>query len=1287
MRRRYWIFTVALLILFWGSGHLNAMNLSDLKFRICNLPEDGLLIKPVDFSALFDYMANNTSSDVNNTSSDADKNSSAGKETSNHKVISGDNNVSSEKNIKSITRKNIAKYVFLYKQEQITSQFIPTVSDRQGILVFRFSKSQIAESQKSTIELDMKIETTNDLKKSLLGQIKSMDQQRVKLGDNYIVFQSGRQGGFPARFEFTASKKVFDFGSFFWEDRLYRKDLGGFNLNLDKKAQIELVSDGPICSVIRSKAKFVNHKGISPEGDPQAIYHWFCFKDQPDIYVQATYRQDKPVLWKELHFCEFHQDKAFTEWLSSEDGRAGSFAGSDKSERFRSIAAVADSNGNALMMFGGNTCVYDGKRSPSSYLLFDPNFAWQSWQTNEQTNSCWIRLTQLTGSLKEKQETLKKIAAARTPVYSQFEITSASSDANAQNKTEGNWRNWRKQTIATLLLEGINLSKKEIQTIANLREGKISEQIPISDLSSKESDLSSKEGEPQLTGKKYLALESLDLGLLFSLTESTAKNTFSSVEASQGKTATSQGLVLTGLTDKKKNVLLTSGLSAPLFSITVRDCSPETKDRNTLKDTDAADKTKNSSKTTTSVTAGKNTADKVPEIIFDSASEWKSVEIIRKNEGILFSFTGPKAVPDLDLTALLSVHYSTTKKGIELEFEYRINSKKYSVLEVSFPTVKLRSFSPGLSAFYPTGPGIVLPDPIGTRVNKSNPYPTGFGAPMSWMQVYDNAEGTGLYFAIHDPRATARYLTMNASSGSDLVLECRYPAADKTRPGNSWKIPGQAHWEIIDGDWYDGAMIYRDWVRREAQWYPQLGPEGRLDTPDWMKRLSLWGLGGHGDPRALVKPIQEFQKAFGVPTGFHWYNWHEIPFDNDYPHFLPAKKGFKEAVLELQKDDKIFIMPYINGRLWDSKDKGMDDWQFTSTAFKGVSKKEDGSPVLESYHSKEKDGNSVKLGVMCPTTEVWQAKMREVVLRLMNEEGVAAVYMDQIAASQSSYCMDPTHKHSLGGGDWWCPAYWEMLHKIRSDMKKNVDDYPICPEQKEILKAKPDLLKNRMLTTECNMEPQAAIFDGYLTWHWQFDHSVPAFPVVYGGVVQMFGRSYGGNPLAWRMKAAEELVFGEQIGWFSLNVMKDPQKFPFIKEIVDLRTKKVEYFYKGEMIRPIRFKDPIPQITEDWKWSGANWPVTADAVRTSTWRQLDFYARQKGITKVNSVLILFSNYTENTYKSRISLNLTEMGLKSGHFKIRRIDARSEKTNLPESILSEKLEFPANSSWALELIPQ
>ncbi|GAI12717.1 unnamed protein product [marine sediment metagenome] len=62
----------------------------------------------------------------------------------------------------------------------------------------------------------------------------------------------------------------------------------------------------------------------------------------------------------------------------------------------------------------------------------------------------------------------------------------------------------------------------------------------------------------------------------------------------------------------------------------------------------------------------------------------------------------------------------------------------------------------------------------------------------------------------------------------------------------------------------------------------------------------------------------------GVPVGVHWYSWHRIPFDDDYPHHFPVKEGFAEGVRELQEAG-VFVMPYINGRLWDTRDKGSEE--------------------------------------------------------------------------------------------------------------------------------------------------------------------------------------------------------------------------------------------------------------------------------------------------------------------------------------------------------------------------
>ena len=202
------------------------------------------------------------------------------------------------------------------------------------------------------------------------------------------------------------------------------------------------------------------------------------------------------------------------------------------------------------------------------------------------------------------------------------------------------------------------------------------------------------------------------------------------------------------------------------------------------------------------------------------------------------------------------------------------------------------------------------------------------------------------------------------------VQTCALPIS-----GNNFALEGEAVWQVLRGDWFDAATIYKAWARREAKWWPRLAREGRADTPRWMRELNAWAMTG-GAPNECVPAVKQFREFLGVPTGFHWYNWHQIPFDNDYPHYFPAKEGFSQGVAEL-KAAGVFPMPYINGRLWDSHDRGAEDFEFSKLALAAATKQEDGSPGLEQYGSKETNGEPVRLAVMCPATPLWQSTRQQ----------------------------------------------------------------------------------------------------------------------------------------------------------------------------------------------------------------------------------------------------------------------------------------------------------------------
>ncbi|MGD0094311.1 MAG: DUF6259 domain-containing protein, partial [Planctomycetota bacterium] len=465
------------------------------------------------------------------------------------------------------------------------------------------------------------------------------------------------------------------------------------------------------------------------------------------------------------------------------------------------------------------------------------------------------------------------------------------------------------------------------------------------------------------------------------------------------------------------------------------------------------------------------------------------------------------------------------------QLEVKNESKTWSIERVVFPQVALGRIGPSElddRFVYPSVSGQLVEAPLTRSFSYKGLYPECV-ATMQFFAHYDN--DCGLYIAAHDPLACTKELHAEHLAGAP-ALTCSFGvlAENIGVPGNSFQTSGKAVLETFHGDWFDAAQIYKRWVEREAKWCPPAGE--RNDTPRWMRELPLWAQTG-GDIKHVVSATKACAEYMGVPMGLHWYTWHQIPFDNSYPHYFPAKPGFVEGVKELQAAG-VRVMPYINGRLWDS---GLDD--FKDGAIASASKDEHGRCYIEEY------GSGRKLAPMCPVTPLWQNTVRDIVLRLMGPEGgVDAVYIDQIAAAAPRPCFDKTHGHPLGGGHWWTKdGYWKMLAELRAEMKERYSE--------------------RMLTTECNAEPYARWLDGYLTWNFQFQDQIPLFAAVYGGKLQMFGRAYRGGPtkdLALRMKAAQSFVFGEQIGWMDPNVCKDPVGGPFIRRVARLRYALRDYF-------------------------------------------------------------------------------------------------------------------------------
>ncbi len=511
-------------------------------------------------------------------------------------------------------------------------------------------------------------------------------------------------------------------------------------------------------------------------------------------------------------------------------------------------------------------------------------------------------------------------------------------------------------------------------------------------------------------------------------------------------------------------------------------------------------------------------------------------------------------------------------------------SRTWSLREVSFPRLELTALggSDEDDVFvFPCAQGKLIRQPLRKNVDFGQVleslsqlmglYPNQWNT-MPFCTMYDR-EG-GLYYAAGDPLAAAKYLrARTAADHSRLTLETVWPAEDMGIPGNDFEQTGEVELRFFDGDWFDAAKIYRSWARENARWWPALGDRGRMDTPDWLKENVVWVLGEYSPelPERCIK----LQQYLDVPLAVHLYRWHQVPFDVGYPHYLPPKAGFAEVVKKLQASG-IKVVPYINGRLWDNGTE-----EFDTVALPGATKQENGKPYIERY------GTPAENVPMCPASKIWQQTVRDMVLTLVGPKiGVDGVYLDQVAAMSPVLCFDPSHGHPLGGGNWWLTrGYWPMLENLRETLRKQ---YP-----------------QAVLLTENNADPYLHTFDAFLNWTYQYNAPLPLYPAVYGGTIQSYGRYFSGNQKLNRMKIAQMLVYGDQLGWMGPEIINETETAAFLKAACQLRAGLLPFLSWGEMARVPEVPGTIPPAPASWIVTKGDTPEPDSGLQRGAWRASD----------------------------------------------------------------------------------
>jgi len=175
----------------------------------------------------------------------------------------------------------------------------------------------------------------------------------------------------------------------------------------------------------------------------------------------------------------------------------------------------------------------------------------------------------------------------------------------------------------------------------------------------------------------------------------------------------------------------------------------------------------------------------------------------------------------------------------------------------------------------------------------------------------------------------------------------------------------------------------------------------------------------------------------------------------------------------------------------------------------------------------------------------------------------------------------------------------------------------------------------------------------------------------------MFGRAYRGGTskdLALRMKAGQQFVYGEQIGWLDPGVVREKGNAEFLRQVVRLRYALRRYFYAGEMARPPRLLGTIPQVTADWQWSGP-WPVTTDALLAGAWR----------LPGEKKLVLLLVNVSDEPIQATLDFDAARYDLPASSLALTRIgqDGPEETATVPRAFQRAVSAGP-RQAWAWEI---
>ena len=950
------------------------------------------------------------------------------------------------------------------------------------------------------------------------------DQEIIVRTPNFLAHHPLAAGGMLAHVSFGAeAERTLPLRM---NDRLHDRALGGFWLRTDRGPEVEVVGTGPVMVLVRATARYCDSLGKCAPGEPRATYTFAYDAFSPTVKMTAQVRQRGGSPWGELHVFEMHHKAAFFRQLAMSPPLQTQPLVDEKethSLRGRHWGTLLNDR-DALALIGPG--LYGIHTNVSAYGAY-VHGPWRRFAGGEQTFEAVLYLGPSGGSA---EELAKRIEALR----GEWEVRVRVPQMQARVAEVRNALTQLQPKIRALPAERRAAAHRLASVVRWLVHTANAGSLSALDQWRRSIDAARAVAE---TATRFTEGQPAEAKLPLAYADE--RNVIlagDGVALRLTRNGQDMGLAQVAHLESRRDFLARGRALTDLWSLTFR--NTETKELVTVRPACAA------------------------------ATTWEA-----RNEDDAASLqmtwarcTVGDAVGAVGVVAVVSAANDSCLTRWRLRLSNR--SERYGLWQIRFP--RIASIGPRGYVCVPRKWGTVHEVPLAGAGYRAR-YPSGsaFGQLVCYWR-----ERSGLYLGAHDGAAGVKELSVTAD-GADCV---KYEL--NTFPGDMG-VPKPKHdlgYDVVvgayRGDWFEAGKIYRQWATR--QFWCRKGPIiSRDDMPQWFKECALCFRPG-GDPAKVGPVLKRLAAAFEMPAVCHWYSWHQIPFDNDYPEYFPVRPGFKEAVAQGQAVG-VRIMPYINGHLWDTD---TESWQ-AENGRSAAALRPDGGLYIERWSKQEH-------AAMCPHTQLWKRKMRDVAVRLVAEYGVKGLYLDQIGAASPRLCFARDHGHPLGGGDLWSRGHDELLAELR------VAAHAIDPDF--------------IMTTESHAEPYLAQLDGHLMCNLVGANQVPLYAAIYAGYTQTFGR-HGEirNPTAFAMEHGQAFAFGSMMGRVNSEALLQPDKsrlLAYLKSLVRMRRSYRHFMAFGEMLRAPGLTGDIPTVSAQWK-SKTRDHVEMAAIQCSAWRAPD----------------------------------------------------------------------------------